>query len=240
MAEFKHDSTGRIVEHVTNLGAPGTWAGRWERYTYDSLSRLTGFRRYDAPPSCPVTDTLSEYGTLCSGGTLVAQDTFTYDFAGNRTDAAAVDWGNRLRVLDSDSMNYDLDGNLIRKFKPDGSFDQRLYWNSINQLDSVWTYRSGSGSQTVRFGYDAANRRVRKSVGADTTWYLYDGENVVAEYSKTGTPRRRYTYFPGTDRPHAWYDGGTHYYQTDGRGNVRGALSAKGANPPSWGICPSR
>ncbi len=185
------------------------------------------------PRPCPPADTLSEFGTPCANGTtLLASDTFTYDPAGNRTDkGAAVDAANRLRIFNNDSLSYDADGNLVRRFRIGDStaFNQRLYWNSAGQLDSARTTRQSS-TQTVHFGYDAAGRRVRKTVGADTVWYIYSGSRLVAEYSDAGAQLRRYTYLPGMDNPHSVYEGGAyHYYVTDGRANVRALVNANGA-----------
>jgi len=224
--DFVQDTVGRIVEQVRAGG------GEFERYTRDVRGRLTGYRRYSASPSCPATDTLSEFGTPCPyGTTLLASDTFTYDAAGNRTDKnALLDAANRLRRFNGDTLTYDLDGNLDRRFRLTDSslFNQRLYWNSIGQLDSVRTTRQGS-TQTVRFGYDAGGRRVRKTVGADTVWYIYSGGRLVAEYSDVGTQLRRYSYLPGMDNPHAVYQNSAyHYYVTDGRGNVRALVNSAG------------
>jgi RHS repeat-associated protein len=49
-----------------------------------------------------------------------------------------------------------------------------------------------------RYDYDFSNRRIRKTVNADTTWYLYDGSNVLAEFDQTGQLIRNYSYTPGT------------------------------------------
>ncbi len=194
------------------------------------------------PRPCPPADTLSEFGTPCANGTtLLASDTFTYDPAGNRTDkGAAVDAANRLRVFNNDSLSYDADGNLVRRYRIGDStaFNQRLYWNSINQLDSARTTRQNS-TQTVRFGYDAAGRRVRKTVGADTVWYIYSGSRLVAEYSDAGAQLRRYTYLPGIDNPHSVFEGGAyHYYVTDGRANVRALVNANGATEAEYRYTP--
>ena len=224
--EFVYDTAGHIVEQVKGFG------GRYERYTYDLIGRLRAFKRYFASPTCAATDTTSEYGSPCAyTTTLEASDTFYYDPVGNRLDgSASVDSANRLLAMDNYTMEYDADGNLTRKKLSDTSaFNQRLYWNSANVLDSVRTTVS-SVTTTAKFGYDANGRRVRKTVGSDTTYYIYSGGHVQAEYSSSGTRLRRYSYFPGVDQPHAVDVSGTwYYYVSDGRGNVQVLLSAGGS-----------
>ena len=226
-ADFVHDTLGQIVQQVKGSG------GEYENYAYDARGRLTGFARYTASPACPPTDTLAEYGTPCTNGTtLLGSDAFTYDAVGNRTDKSAlVDVANRLRRFNGDTLLYDADGNVIRRYRITDStiFNQRLYWNSIGQLDSARTTRAGS-TQMVFFGYDGYGRRVRKTVGSVTVRYIYSGSRVVAEYDGSGNQLRRYTYLPGMDNPHAVYQGGAwHYYVGHGRGNVRAIVSANGS-----------
>lgn len=225
-ADYVQDTVGRTIQQVKGGG------GEFENYSYDVRGRLTGFARYTASPTCAPGDTLSEYGSVCTTGTtLLNSDNFSYDAAGNRTDKnALVDAANRLRRFNGDSLLYDADGNLIRRYRLSDSsvFNQRLYWNSVGQLDSVATTRSGS-TQIVQLGYDGFGRRVRKTVGTFVTYYVYSGIRVTAEYTGTATLIRAYAYQPGVDHPHAIYQGGAwHYYVQDGRGNVRGLINSTG------------
>ncbi len=225
-ADYVQDTVGRTIQQVKGGG------GEFENYTYDARGRLSAFARYTASPVCAPGDTLSEYGALCTTGTtLLNSDNFSYDAAGNRTDKnALVDAANRLRRFNGDTLLYDADGNLIRRYRLTDSltFNQRLYWNSIGQLDSVATTRSGS-TQIVRLGYDGFSRRVRKTVGTLATYYVYSGPRVTGEYTSAATLIRAYAYQPGLDRPHAMYQSGAwHYYVQDGRGNIRGLINSAG------------
>jgi hypothetical protein len=42
---------------------------------------------------------------------------------------------------------------------------------------------------------------------AGITRFLYDGDELVAEYDGAGTTLRRYVHGPGSDDPLAWYAG---------------------------------
>jgi RHS repeat-associated protein len=228
-AEFAHDSLSRVAEHVNGN------RDQFEKYTYDALARLTAYERRTASPPCAPTDTLHEFGARCtSPGSILAQASYSYDSVGNRVDASTVvNAGNRITSLAGYALEYDLDGNVTRKYWTTDSaqFNQRLYWNSVSQPDSVRTTVAGGGTTTTKFGYDGFGRRVRKRVGTQTTWYVWQGQQVVAEYdSATGALQRHYTYYPGTDRPHSLGTTAARYYfLTDGRGNVGGLMNSGGS-----------
>ena len=225
-AEIAHDSLSRVAEYVNGN------RDRFEKYVYDAVARLASYERRTASPPCVATDTLHEFGARCtSPGSVLAQATYSYDSAGNRVDSSTIVYaGNRITSLAGYSVLYDLDGNVTRKYLTADSmqFNQRLYWNSINQLDSVRTV-TGGGTTTAQFGYDGFGRRVRKTVGAQTTWYVWRAGHVVAEYDAAGTLLRQFAYYPGTDQPHSVVVGGTRrYFLSDGRGNVAGLMDANG------------
>jgi len=49
---------------------------------------------------------------------------------------------------------------------------------------------------TTQYLYDAFGRRVKKISGTTTTFYLWDNENLIAEYSAAGQRTKRYAYIP--------------------------------------------
>ena len=114
------------------------------------------------------------------------------------------------------ALTYDANGNL----QSDGT---RTYaWDAIDQLQQV-----SNGSTTVAYRYDALGQRVKKTIGAQTTQWLYDGNNLYAEYGSSWTnPVARYSY-AGTDNPllraqvNADGSNGTgQYYMADALGSV--------------------
>jgi RHS repeat-associated protein len=87
---------------------------------------------------------------------------------------------------------YDLDGNL----REDAGINTMGYglkfeWDSENRLTAV---RKADNTLLATYVYDHLGRRIRKTTtsaayqGASDTAYLYDGWNVVAEYSITSGP----------------------------------------------------
>ncbi|HYW09751.1 MAG TPA: phycobilisome rod-core linker polypeptide, partial [Longimicrobium sp.] len=158
----------------------------------------------------------------------LASQGYTYDAVGNRTDrGAGLEPGNRLVGFDGQYLAYDADGNLTRKVRP-GYDDVTPGWNSLGQMDTVWRYQRG----TVKYGYDAFGRRVRRTAPDGTVMrYLYDGDDLLMELDGPGNPVREYTHLPGVDQPHSLRvsaTGANYYYAMDNPGSVAGLIG--GAN----------
>ena len=86
-------------------------------------------------------------------------------------------------------MSYDTNGNLAN----DGT--NTYTHDSANRLITAVTQ-----SDTVNFGYDPMDRRESKSVGGLAITFVYDGNEVLAEYDGSGLARK-YVYGPGIDQP---------------------------------------
>jgi uncharacterized protein RhaS with RHS repeats len=72
-------------------------------------------------------------------------------------------------------------------------------------------------------------------VGAEITWFVYDGPNIVTEYTETGGSwcwvlKNTYTHTLGIDDPLSIQQGGTlYYYLKDGLGSITGITDSTGA-----------
>jgi RHS repeat-associated protein len=148
---------------------------------------------------------------------------FDYDRQGNRTAVwGAVSGGNplqnivigqangmttnRIASVNGTAFSYDASGNMT------GDGARAYTYDAVNRLVSV----SEPGSES--YGYDAGNRRVRKVVGGVVTHYVWEGNQVIAEYERGGG---------------ATQSTGTRYYHqdrlstrviTDGAGAVVGTM----------------
>ncbi|HEX2205847.1 MAG TPA: RHS repeat-associated core domain-containing protein [Longimicrobium sp.] len=215
---YSYDSHGAMAQESDTAQV------NYRRYTYDPLGRLTQSADYrrESAPSCTWDPDFGERCTDVPGEVVLQQSVaYTYDRAGNRTDRGAVytPGSNRLTSVDGYTLEYDADGNLTRKFKS-GVIDQRLFWSALGQLDSVRT-----GAVTTRYGYDGWGRRIRQ----DATRFVYDRDDLLAEFPADTTGIVEYTHFPGVDQPLAARSGGrTTYYVLDGKGNVSGRISGPG------------
>lgn len=190
-------------------------------YTYDRAGRLTKADvndYYDSDGTCGTTDpNVGKCMPSTAGGIpySVEQRTYAWDAVGNPVGTYyTVENGNRLTRSSPFYLEYDADGNLTRKYRTDQfTFDQRLFWNALGQLDSVRT-----NGTTVRYGYDGLGQRIR----AGATQFLYDGDDLLMELNASGLPNRSFTYYPGVDNPHSvrMANGAIYYYTTDFPGNV--------------------
>jgi RHS repeat-associated protein len=127
---------------------------------------------------------------------------FGYDRYGNRTAVwDAVSGGNQLQntviaqsggittnqiaSVNGTSFNYDASGNVT------GDGANTYTYDAENRLVSV------SGLVSESYGYDAGSHRVKKVVGGVVTHYIWEGNQVIAEYerSSSNTPAAGTRYY---------------------------------------------
>lgn len=212
-ASFELDSLGRVVRQM-HASSDTT-----RSYAYDERGWLAARAdsTFEAPEVECETDGQSITGVECTstggGFTRVGGADYDYDRVGNRTDAGAtLEAGNRLTAFNGHALTWNDAGQLTHK--QGGGLDQRFFWSATGRLDSVET----NGTVT-RFAYDAFSRRVSKTVGGETTQYVYAGDDVQLELDGAENVEARYSYLPGTDRPHSVVRTGSTYYYARGRTN---------------------
>ncbi|HIJ71300.1 MAG TPA: hypothetical protein HPP87_08050 [Planctomycetes bacterium] len=97
-----------------------------------------------------------------------------------------------------------------------------VYFNSAADIPAAVTYE-----------YDFLGRRIAKTAGGVRTEYVYDGDQVIAEYNSSGTLLRKFIYGPGIDEPICMIDvaggGGIYYYHFNGLGSVVALSDNSGA-----------
>ena len=142
---------------------------------------------------------------------------------------------------------YDDDGNLRFDGGVNKDNQPREYlWDAENRLTEA---KVADGATLVTYTHDAFGRRVSRTAGTSTTLFLYDGWNVVAEYSlhdSSFIPKTFYTWgldLSGTLQGAGGVGGllgvsqitgnqqlpNTHYFPTyDGNGNISEYLDAAG------------
>ncbi|MGI8437543.1 MAG: RHS repeat-associated core domain-containing protein [Chthoniobacterales bacterium] len=228
---FVPDELNRIKERVITL--PGAAGGEvsHERYGYDAMSRLTTTNR-------------DEDGL---------RDGFAYNDAGELTTARyGQQWNGTAWVNPNRSVDYVLDDAGNRDSVIEGGTHDYVA-NALNQYTTAADQPATHGSQhelsnhagvnyhyladtylaevisavgTMRFGYDALGRRVKKTEGAQTpgestTWFAYDGAHAIVEFSSDGTAIANTLYGQGADELIARNNYGTaQYFHQDRLGNV--------------------
>jgi len=87
------------------------------------------------------------------------------------------------------ALTYDANGNLATG----GG------WTYTHNGSSRLVGVSGPGSVTAAFGRDGRNRDVKRTINGTTTYLIYDGWNLVAEYDAAGVLTTRYIHGPQVD-----------------------------------------
>ena len=93
------------------------------------------------------------------------------------------------------TFGYDANGN----FTSDGGTSYA--YDAENRLIGA------SGARTATLAYDPMGRLWQSSGSGVATQYLYDGDELIAEYDGSGTLMRRYVHGAGEDDPLVWQEG---------------------------------
>jgi len=159
-------------------------------------------------------------------------EAFTYDKTGNRVQEmkgeAIVNYttgtGNRINTRNGESYELDRNGNLSSKINGNGTtiyqydYENRLI-KAILPNGTVAEYK-----------YDPFGRRIEKNVNGTVTKYLYDNEDILAEYDGNNYLKAEYVHGVGIDEPLAIMRTGQNYYNhTDGLGSVSVITNASGS-----------
>ncbi len=195
-------------------------------YTYDSVgNRLT------------MTDSLGihNYGYddlyRLTSATLPTE-AFTYDPVGNRNPASLIyDAANRLLDDGQFTYTYDDNGNLVTKTNKSNPSDIVTYsYNVENQLISI-QYPASS----IEYRYDGLGRRIEKNVNATITRYVYDSEDILAEYDGSNTLQAKYLHGPGVDEPlRMTRNSQNYFYHVDGLGSITNITDSTGATVKTY------
>ncbi|MGW1557705.1 polymorphic toxin-type HINT domain-containing protein [Streptomyces sp. NPDC002144] len=168
----QNTTTCAATPSASVLGGPAPY---WQSYSYDlSGNRLTETqhdvtgasakdikRTYNyPPPSGKQPHTLTKVDTTGPNG--VAQDTYTYDDAGNAQ--------TRTISGDKQTFTWDAEGHLTQATKPDGS----------------------GGTKTTSYVYDADGNRLITRTDTDTTLYLGSTQITLAKGATTPKATRYY------------------------------------------------
>ena len=99
---------------------------------------------------------------------------------------------NQYTRVGTATYTYDKNGNLTS----DGT--NTYGWDAENRLTSATIPGAAGAAATIAsYSYDEYHRRVKKTVGTTTTYFLWSGDTLLAEYSGSGTLQRRYLYAEG-------------------------------------------
>jgi RHS repeat-associated protein len=175
-------------------------------YAYDPTSNPTSLAEYDGSTS------LGSHGydydavgrltsaTHPAGLGLPTSEEFAYDRAGNREDPSdpslwTYDANNRITASPGFSYVFDDDGSLATRTDASTGAQEQFSYDFVNRLRGY-----AKPGTTASYSYDAAGRRIEKTVNGATTWFLWDGDVLLREYGAAGSSSTRYAY-AGGDAP---------------------------------------
>lgn len=228
--KFDYDDMG----HRTSLtrGPNDLWK---TNYTYDAASRLASLAL--ALPNAAANQALTfQYNQAL---------TFQYNAAGQVRDRTSTNgiydaWvSNVSRTYEANGLNQmTRSGSLNLRFDARGNLDCDALGTANVCNGTVYAYDldnhlvSASGEHNATLSYDPAGR-LTQIAGANTTRFLYDGVDLIAEYDANGSLLRRYVHGPGADEPLVWYEGAgatdRRWFAADQLGSVIAVVNDAGA-----------
>ncbi|WP_372808806.1 DUF6531 domain-containing protein, partial [Pontiella sp.] len=221
--DYAYDAASMITNKVQALG---NGQEAQVAYAYDSLDRLIGETR--------------TVGGTSSTSSLV----YNYDLAGNRTSVIdngttntyALGTGNRLATWGTQgSALYDAAGNTTNLVSNDGT-ELDLEWDERYRLTSAVR----DSLFDIRYSYDVLGRKVSRIAGgspATAEYYIYNGNQVVADLDASGNLLRTYVWGKGIDNLLSFTDhasNATYYPVKDHQNTVLALVDGSGSVVESY------
>jgi RHS repeat-associated protein len=192
LATLAYDNFGRFLQ----LARAGTLAGQ----SYDGVSRVAGqaFTLSGPGNAQSVAFTFNPASQIATRTST--NDAYAWTPPYNVSRAYQANGLNQYSASTNAgqapvTFSYDANGNLLS----DGA--SAFVYDVENRLVSA------SGGRTATLTYDPLGRLFQVSGTAGTTQFLYDGDELIAEYDAAGTLLRRYVHGAGADDPLIWYEG---------------------------------
>lgn len=171
-------------------------SGSWTYYGYDAVGRLNALTQDISGTAYDVTYGFGYNPASQMTTRSTSNDAFVYTGDVNVSRSYAVNGLNQYTSAGPATFSYDANGNLT------GDGSSSYLYDIENRLVSA------SGSTAASLRYDPLGRLYETAGGsAGTTRFLYDGDELVAEYNGSGSMLRRYVHGSGSDDPLAWFEG---------------------------------
>ncbi|MFH0790479.1 MAG: RHS repeat-associated core domain-containing protein [Candidatus Omnitrophota bacterium] len=219
---YSYDNSNRLLNIVNEVNAGADISSF--AYSYDkagnrkSKTSTTGTENYSY-------DAIYQLTSVTNGTTT----NYAYDKLGNRTTAEEKTYVsntlNQYTKVSEADLTYDANGNLTNHNGWTYTYDYE------NRLISAT-----NGTTTAAYTYDPFGRRIQKEVTQNsqltTQNYIYDGDQVIAEYDSSGNLQKKYIYGSGIDEPiQGLSPQGTvpeWFYHYDGLGSVTELTDSSG------------
>lgn len=152
-------------------------------FAYDEAVRLTSLTKSGTTQTY-VLDAASNR----TGGTAVGGGTWVYDRANQLT--------TRPTPGGTVTYTYDDAGNLIRKVDTSVAEPARTTHYAYDAFNRLLEVRDGANALVAAYTYDPFDRRLSKTVGATTTFYLHGEQGLLAEANSSGQITTSYGWHP--------------------------------------------
>lgn len=204
-----------------NRGLPSAQLGKYAQatsYGYDAVGRLNNIS-HDPTGTADDISFSSTFNAASQIATrTISNNSYVWADAVNVNRDYVVNGLNQYTSVGGGAVGYDDNGNLT------SSGTVAYIYDIENRLVST------SGGSNAGLRYDPLGRLYEVSSSAGTTRFLYDGDELVAEYDGSGTLKHRYVHGRGVDDPVIWVDEaeGIKWLHTDHQGSVVSVTSGSG------------
>ena len=240
--ETAYDDTGRRVR-ITHLDGSDVVLANYE-YEFDQANRITQ-QTIDGDVVDYTYDLTGQLLTSDHSDPNIPDEYYVYDLNGNRIEShlhgTDYDTGPNNQLLSDGEFNYEYDdeGNQIRRTNIANGEVTEFEYDHRNRLVKTTVMSSGGiVTSESRYVFDVFGRRIAVIIDADGAGsgeavpenFVYDGDNVWADYNEAGEAIARYLFGDSIDFSIArWRVGeGTAWYLTDHLGTVRVVTDAAG------------
>jgi len=201
LSDIRENASATVVsESYYPLGmlSGQTRGGVVSTYAYDPVqrpqSRVDNFP--STGPDLTVTFAYNPANQIITRTT--SNDSYVYTGYVDGSTSYSANGLNQYSSVAGRGFAYDPNGNLTT----DGATNTTYTYDVENRLISV------SGAHSATLTYDPLGRLFQVVSGSSTREFLYDGDQLIAEYNgSSGALLRRYIDGPGEDEPMLWYEG---------------------------------
>jgi RHS repeat-associated protein len=253
---YDFDGLDRMTLIKENGGtqiASFSWNNRGERtgigggfntsFSYDGIGRIAGITHDMAGTGQDVTYC---FGTMSSGtcnpsynaasqilSRTISNSGYIFSEHWNFVRTHEINGLNQYTKVSGKDRSYDANGNMTYDAGSETSAPVTYAYDVENRLVSA------SGADNVTLSYDPLGRLYQtvdasRPAPENTTRFLYDGDELVAEYDGGNNMVHRYIHGSGTDDPLVWYIGSgltTRYHlRADQQGSIVAVGNSSGAS----------
>jgi RHS repeat-associated protein len=166
-------------------------------YTVNAVGQRTGVTTTSGGNWVWDYDSLGQVSKADNMGSNDFDRVYLYDNIGNRINAAdrvtviapgtpptyTANALNQYTAINAAVPSYDFAGNMTADAGAHSAAIARSYvWDGENRLKEVKS-TAVPQTQIAAYRYDAFHRRIAKTLGTNTTWFIYDDWNMIGEYT---------------------------------------------------------